>query len=386
MIKNISDFRAFFIIFFAPFILYFPFSFGEEILQLESVNTAPLGTDIHSTHIIQTIERLEQLKQTVLFELHPSFTDPPSSDFDFLFPKNEDASFPLQKTSDPYMKEQLIVSNGANITPKFKEIFLLLSDEARLKACKKIYSETPQEFVQQILHYLTRGTPEQALIINQILPYLKQELEEPLITLLQEESLNLSEKRAVIYTLGRIKSEKAIPLFWNEIQTTTSDEIQYTCVQALSNMPHTIPLEQWVQLLQYDSIPISMISAHAIVEYGGSYAEEYIRRILLGEFRVSQRVMEYLVSRVSNYPVEILVPFSIEVMSRNPNLAPKLAGILHQKTGVNLGPNPPLWSNWWKEYLNNTSRAENPESSDATKDNALQQPDVKVHQPKIRKR
>ncbi len=386
MIRNIFVYIAFFTILLAIFILNLSYSFGEEIIQVENINTAPLETDIHSTHIVQTIERLKQLEQTVLFELHPSFTDSPSSDSDLLFPKNEIISSPISKTSDRFMKEQLIASKGTSITPKFEEIFLFLSDEARLKACQKIYSETPREFIQQVLYYLERGTPEQALIINQILPHLQQELEEPLITLLQEESLNLSEKRTVIYALGRAKSKKSVPLLWKEIQITSSEEIQYTCVQALANMPHALSLEQWVQLLQYDSIPVSMTSAYAIVEYGGSSAEEYIRRILLGEFRVTQRVMEYLIDRVSNYPFDIFVPFSIEVMSKNPNLAPKFAGILHQKTGVNLGPNPQLWANWWQEYLNSSSLTENPEPSPSPQDNSLLQPNVKIHQPKIRKR
>lgn len=361
-------------------------AFCGEICEISHANTAPLETDVHSLSVIQTMERLKQLKQSVLFESHPISTESPSYDFDFLLPKDEKTTYPISKTSEPFLKEQLIASKGLNITPQFEEIFLLLSDEARVKACQRIFSEAPQDFVKKFLHYLGKGTPEQALILNQIIPRLKQELEDTLVILLQEDSLNLQEKRTIIYALGRMKSEKSVSLLWNEIQSASSEEIQYNCVQALANMPHSLSLEQWVQLLQYDSIPISLTSAYAIVEYGGSSAEEYIRRTLLGEFRVSQRVLEYFTDRVSTYPLDIFVPFSIEVMSRNSGLAPKFAGILHQRTGVNFGPNPQLWANWWKEYLNNTSSVENSEQQPPPQNNPLMQPDVKVHQPKIRKR
>lgn len=386
MIKRICSLTVFFTTLFITIILNLPYSFGEETILVEDINTSPLETDLRCTQVFQTIERLNHLKQTILFELHPSFTDSPSYDFDLLFPKNETISFPLMKTSDPLMKEQLIASKKTNITLKFEEIFSLLSNDMQIEACKKIYKENPQELAEKILNYLGKGTPQQALIINQILPYLKDELEDNLINLLRNNPQDIIERRTIIYALGRIHSEKSGSLLWNELQTTSSEEIQYTCVQALANMPHILPLEQWVQLLQYDSIPVSMTSAYAIVEYGGSYAEEYIRRILLGEFRVSQKVMEYLVDRVSNYPLDIFVPFSIEVMNKNPNLAPKFAGILHQKTGLNFGLNPQLWANWWKEYLNSSSLIENPESPPSPQDNPLPQPDVKVHQPKIRKR
>ncbi|MGC8847009.1 MAG: hypothetical protein ACP5QY_14305, partial [Candidatus Hydrogenedens sp.] len=52
--------------------------YSEEIKGIKD-NTSSLETDIYYNHIEQTIERLKQLKQSVLFELHPSFTEPPSS-------------------------------------------------------------------------------------------------------------------------------------------------------------------------------------------------------------------------------------------------------------------------------------------------------------------
>lgn len=387
MFKIITNYIFSFLLFFF-FISAVPifYTYSEELKEIKS-NTASIETDLHSTHIEQTIERLKQLKQSVLFELHPSFTEPPSFDFDNLFLRNNTPTPPIvSQTSEPLLKEQLVASKGINITPKFEEIFLLLSDEMRLKACKKLYANDSQSFIQKMIHYLGKGTPEQALIINQILPYLKEELEENLIALLQENPQDLVEKRTIIYILGRIKSEKSVPLLWNEIQTTQSEEILYTCVQSLANMPHSLSLEQWVQLLQYNSVSVSLTSAYAILEYGGSSAEEYIRRILLGEFSVSQRVLEYITERISNYPLDILVPFSIEVMSRNPGLAQKFSSILHQRTGTNLGPNAQLWADWWKEYLNRTSTTENPENTPPRQNDNLNQSDIKVHAPRIRKR
>jgi len=380
--------HIFFILLFFLFISAVPifYTYGEELKEIKS-NTASIETDLHSTHIEQTIERLKQLKQSVLFELHPSFTEPPSFDFDNSFLRNNTPTPPVvSQTSEPLLKEQLVASKGINITPKFEEIFLLLSDEMRLKACKKLYANDSQSFIQKMIHYLGKGTPEQALIINQILPYLKEELEENLIALLQENPQDMVEKRTIIYVLGRIKSEKSVPLLWNEIQTTQSEEILYTCVQSLANMPHCLSLEQWVQLLQYNSVSVSLTSAYAILEYGGSLAEEYIRRILLGEFSVSQRVLEYITERISNYPLDILIPFSIEVMGRNPSLAQKFSSILHHRTGVNLGPNPQLWADWWKEYLNRTTTTENLENTPPSQNDISNQPDIKVHAPRIRKR
>ncbi|MGC9054884.1 MAG: HEAT repeat domain-containing protein, partial [Candidatus Hydrogenedens sp.] len=230
--------------------------YSEEIKGIKD-NTSSLETDIYYNHIEQTIERLKQLKQSVLFELHPSFTEPPSSNFDTLFLKNDTPVHTIvSKTSEPLLKEQLVASKEINIKPKFEEIFLLLSDEMRLRACKKLYADDMQNFVHNIILYLGRGTPEQAMTINQILPYLKDELEENLIALLQENPQDPIEKRTIIYALGRIKSEKSVPLLWNEIQTTQSEEIQYTCVQSLANMPHSLSLEQWGQLLQNNSVSV----------------------------------------------------------------------------------------------------------------------------------
>ncbi len=355
-------------------------TFPEEITP----NTAPLETNILPINLEQTIERLKQLNQSVLFKLHPSFTESPSLGFNTFIQKNEKLTY--SETSEPLIKEQLIASKHINITPKFEDIFFLLSDETRLKACKKIYSNTPQDFVQKIVHYLGKGSPEQAMVINQILPYLQNELEEHLIALLQKNPTDIVKKRSIIYALGQIKSEKSAPLLWNEIQTTQSEEIQYTCVQALANMPHSLSLEQWLQLLQYNSVPISLTSAYAIVEYGGSSSEEYIRRILFGEFPVSQRVLEYLTDRISNHPLHIFIPFSIEVMKRNPSLSQKFSSLLSKKTGVNFGPNPQLWENWWKEYLNSVSSIETPENIQPSPDRNPPQPDVKIHQPRVRKR
>ncbi|GEM_PF-1084771 len=387
MSKISNNYIFFILLFFLSLSAIVVFSaYGEELKEIKS-NTASLETDLHSTHIEQTIERLKQLQQTVLFELHPTFSEPPSFDFDNLLFKDDISTHPIvSQTSEPLLKEQLIASKGVNMTPKFEEIFLLLSDEMRLKACKKLYANDSQSFTQKIIHYLGKGTPEQALIINQILPYLKEELEENLIASLQENPQDLVEKRTIIYALGRIKSEKSVPILWNEIQATQSEEIQYTCVQSLANMPHCLSLEQWVQLLQYNSVSVSLTAAYAILEYGGSSAEEYIRRILLGEISVSQRVLEYISDRICNYPLEIIVPFSIEVMSRNPGLAQKFSSILRQRTGADLGPNPQLWADWWKEYLNKTSTLKNPENTPTPQNDNSNQPDIKVHAPRIRKR
>ncbi|MGC9054101.1 MAG: hypothetical protein ACP5KS_09485, partial [Candidatus Hydrogenedens sp.] len=131
---------------------------------------------------------------------------------------------------------------------------------------------------------------------------------------------------------------------------------------------------------------VSLTSAYAILEYGGSSAEEYIRRVLLGEISVSQRVLEYITDRISSYPLEIFIPFSIEVMSRNPALAQKFSSILHQRTGANFGPNPQLWANWWKEYVNKISAPQTPENTTPPQNDNFNQPDVKVHAPRIRKR
>ncbi len=362
--------------------------FPEEIKEITSANTASLETDIHTPLINQTIERLKQLNKAITLQQYPYSDESPYLDYEKFILKNGKSDSPIiSRTSEPLLKEQLVSSKNINISTEFEDIFLILSDEMRLKSCKKIYSENPESFIQKIIHYLGKGNPEQALMINQILPYLKNELEESLFrTLLQKNFHDAVEKRTIIYILGRIKSEKSAPLLWDEIQLNPSEEIQYTCVQALANMPHSLSLEQWVQLIQSQSVSVALTSAYALVEYGGSSAEEYIRRILLGEFPVSQRVLDYLTDRISNYPVDILVPFAIEVMSKNPGLAQNFSSILTQKTGANLGPNPQLWANWWKEYLNSlTPPAESTESTQSSADNLIP-PDVKIHQPRIRKR
>jgi hypothetical protein len=360
--------------------------FCEEIPSAETANTASLETDVSSVSFQQTIDRLKQIEQSVLLESHPPFAESPTLDLDRFLHNELQSTQPISKTSEPFMKEQIIASKKSDITPSFEDIFLLLSDEMQLKVCKKICAETPQEFVQKIIYYLGKGTPEQALIINQLLPHLKNELEEPLLSLLENNPEDITEKRTIIYILGRIQSEKSVSLIWNELQNAPTEQFQYTCVQALANMPHALPLEQWVQLIQSDSVSVSLTSAYAIMEYGGSSAEEYIRRILLGEFRVPQRVLDYLVNRISNYPLDILVPFAIEVMEANPNLAQKFASILQQRTGQKLGPYPQLWSNWWKEYINGSENPTTPENAlPPPNDNGLP-PDVKVHSPVIKKR
>ncbi|HOV32189.1 MAG TPA: HEAT repeat domain-containing protein [Candidatus Hydrogenedens sp.] len=347
-------------------------------------NTVSLETDIQSTFIRQTIERIQQLNQSVVLESYPFNSDSPSVNFDFLL-KDENLQTVVPRTSESFLKEQLLTTGNSNITFKFEEVFTLPSNEARLLLCKKISAHDSQMFANKMIEYLTEGEPEQAFILNQLLPELKEELEDSLINFLREKNQKITEKRAIIYALGRIKSEKSVPFLWNEIQTTDSEDMLYTCVQALANMPHSVPLEQWVQLLQSSSIPVSLVSARAISEYGGSSAEEQIRRALMGEIPVSQKVLEYLLDRISNYPLEIFIPFSIDVMNANSYLAQKIATILKQKTGKDFGPNAEMWAKWWKERTNNMPSAANPGSMPLPQNNPLTDPNVKIRQPKTRR-
>ena len=349
-------------------------------------NTTSLETDIHSTFIEQTVKRIQQLNQSIVLESYPFNSESPSLNFDsFLQGKDGNFQSVISRTSEPFLKEQLITTGNSNLILKFEEVFTLPSKEARLSLCKKVSAQDSQQFAEKMIEYLAEGTPDQALILDQLLPELKEELEEVLITFLQEKNQKITKRRAIVYALGRIKSEKSVPLLWNEIQTTDSEEMLYTYVQALAYMPHSITIEQWVQLLQNPSIPVSLASAHAITEYGGSSAEEQIRRALLGEIPVPPKVLEYLLNKISNYPFDIFVPFSIEVMNANSYLAQRIATLLKQKTGKDFGPYPELWANWWKERSDEAARAAIPENIPSPQNNPLMDPDVKVHQPKTRK-
>ncbi len=369
------------------FVLFGKNLFCNPINDVEiKANTSSLETDIHSTFIKQTIERIQQLNQSTVFETRPFNSDSPSLNFDFLLIEKDGSPRTIvSRTSEPFLKEQLITTGNSELNLKFEEVFTLPTNESQLLLCKRISAQDSEQFAKKVIECLAEGTPDQAFILNQLLPELKEELEDSLINFLREKKQNITEKRAIIYALGRIKSEKSVPLLWNEIETTDSEEMLYTCVQALANMPHSIPLEQWVQLLQNTSIPVSLLSAHAISEYGGSFAEEQIRRVLMGEIPVSQKVLEYLLDRVSNYPLEIFIPLSIEVMGANLYLAQKAANLMKQKTGKDFGPYPELWAKWWKERTSNIPPAASQGNIPLPQNNPLTDPNVKIHQPKTRR-
>ncbi|HOL20685.1 MAG TPA: HEAT repeat domain-containing protein [Candidatus Hydrogenedens sp.] len=368
-----------------PLIFLLPlFCFCDEN-QFLTINTSEITSD--PALVENTSKRIEQLNQSVHYEfLIPD--ESPKLPIN-LFLQDHETTFPsnvLSKTTDPILKEQIFASNDPDWLPKFEELFTFPSYEMKLSACKKIYSKNSEYFVQELLKYLANGTADQALILNQLLPDLKQELEEPLIQRLKERQLPPPQHRAIIYTLGRIRSEKSVPLLWNEFQNSSSEEMAYTCVQALANMPHSTPIDQWLQVIQSPFVSVALLSAHAISEYGGTYSEEQIRRILLGEIPVAPKVAEYLLEKVGNYPLEIIVPFFIEVMEKNPNLSLRVATILSQKTGMNLPASPQQWANWWKEQTNPPSPP--PSNTDQTSSENMpsSKPDIKVHQPRIRKR
>jgi len=350
----------------------------------DEINTSPLSplplSKYEETLIKITIDRVKQLKNTTLFEnMFP--VNSPMTDIDkYFLPPEARYTSPL-KTDIPEFKEKSIHTPKRNEPPTFEDLFVISSPEKRTLLCKKIIESDYKTAIEKIINYLAYGSPEQALIVDSILPEIKSDIEKPLIDSFQNFSLPTQERRAIAYALGKIKSNEAVQYLWNELHTTSNYEMQYTCVQALVNMPHSLSLDQWLELVQSSSPNIALIACKAIFDYGGVQSEQCIRKIILGEIPTPQKIKEYALSRVSDYPIDILVPFLIEVMEKNPDLAINSANILKQKTGMNFGPAPQLWAKWWEEIHTppDNMNLQNQE-------NVPTIPEGNIHAPKIRRR
>lgn len=361
-------------------ICLFKYPFADEV-NTSAINTHPACRQYEETLIKTTIERVKQLNNTTLLENKPSINSPTLDINKFFLPHEARYTSPLM-TDIPEFKDKNINSFEKDTTITFEEIFHLSAHEKQISLCKKIIETDSKIAVEKIIHYLSYGSPEEAKIIDNILPDIKPHLEKLLIESFQNYEIPLQQRRAIAYALGRIKSIEAVPYLWNETLTNPNYEMKYTCIQALANMPHSLSLEQWLEIAQSSYTNISLLACKAIFDYGGVQSEQCIRKIILGEIQSPQKVREYALSRIADYPLNILVPFLIEVMEKDPNLAINSANILKLKTGMNLGPAPQLWAKWWKE-INTPQNNPPPENLENTPSPI---PNENIHTPKIRKR
>lgn len=361
-------------------ILSYYLSFAED-----NINTSPLNSVLIFQHegtlIEHTKTRINQLKGTSFFgNLSP--LNSPNIDFSkYLIPLHEKFKTPLS-TEVPEFRTRFYLNPENNEAVKFEDIFSTTLPELRVNICRKLLSLDNKSIAEKIIHYLAYGTPSEALVIDEILPSLKSDVEKILIDLFQDKTLPIQKKRAVAYALGRIKSTESAGYLWNEAHTTSNYEMRYTCLQSLANMPHSLSLEQWVEFLQSDSPNISLIACKAIFDYGGIDAERYIRKILLGEIKTHKNVKEYALSRVANYPLSVLIPLFIEIMEKNPEISLDSANILKARTGMNFGPSPQLWKKWWEDITSQSMQ----NSNNPPIEPFPQIPEGTIHPPKIKKR
>ncbi|MCX8063968.1 MAG: hypothetical protein N3G21_02200, partial [Candidatus Hydrogenedentes bacterium] len=146
-------------------------------------------------------------------------------------------------------------------------------------------------------------------------------------------------------------------------------------------IPHSLSLEQWAEFLQGNSLNISIIACKAISDYGGIESEQYIRKLLLGEIQTPKKVREYALSRITDYPLSILVPLLIEIMKKNSEIALDSANILKNKTGMNFGPTPQLWEKWWSELTTAPDSTETKKSDEISP----QPQGAVIHTPRVKK-
>ncbi len=360
-------------------IYFFKYSLADEV-NTSTISTHPAYKHYEETLIKTTIDRVKQINNTILLENKPPIDSPTLDINKFFLPHEAKYTSPLM-TDIPEFKDKNINSFEKDTSITFEEIFYLSAHENRISLCKKIIETDSKMAVEKIIHYLSYGSPEEAKIIDNILPDIKPDLEKLLIESFQNYTIPLQERRAIAYALGRIKSIEAVPYLWNETLTNPNYEMKYTCIQALANMPHSLSLEQWLEIAQSSSTNISLLACKAIFDYGGVQSEQCIRKIILGEIQTPQKVREYALSRITDYPINILIPFLIEVMEKNPNLAINSANILKLKTGMDFGPAPQLWAKWWEEINTpkNNPPPENPENAPTPI------PNENIHPPKIRK-
>lgn len=347
-----------------------------SIFILFTAEAQLLGKEQQSAEDIDVQRTLKRLEDLLNYHNHSPLPspEPPPFDFESYFKqwyKKEDnttPSNPVLSSREPLLKEQVFLADPESWIPNWNDIFIFPSIDAKVKACKKFAHTDRVKFFNDVIHYLSQGTPEQALIIAQVLPYLKQELENVLLEEFSNPQRSHLERRAIAFALGRIQSAQSASLLWNEIQTTNSEDMIYTCVQALTNFPRTISLDQWTQLLQSPYIHVALFSAEVILEWGTAQSEEIIRRALTGEMKVFPRVLETILNRLSQYPIDKLIPLLIEVMKTNPSLTFQASSILKNRTGMNFGPSPQLWEQWWK------NQQSQPQESTSMTPNPLSQP------------
>ncbi|MCX8064243.1 MAG: hypothetical protein N3G21_03640 [Candidatus Hydrogenedentes bacterium] len=362
-------------------ILYFSsYSFAETTPNTSTINTIPLSS-YEETLIKNTLERINQLKSTHSLGNLPSTKSPPFDFNEYIIIPEEKYKTPLS-TELPEFRKKTILTQENNEVITFEDIFHANSLELRIDICKALLQKDSKTTVEKIIHYLAHGSPNESLIVDEILPNIKPDIEKLLIELFQNSKIPTQKRMAIAYALGRIKSSESAWYLFNEANTTTIYEMKYTCLQSLSNIPHSLSLEQWAEFLQGNSLNISIIACKAIFDYGGIESEQYIRKLLLGEIQTPKKVREYALSRITDYPLSILVPLLIEIMKKNSEIALDSANILKNKTGMNFGPTPQLWEKWWSELTTAPDHTE----TNKPEEISPQPSDAIIHTPRTRRK
>lgn len=150
-------------------------------------------------------------------------------------------------------------------------------------------------------------------------------------------------RRIAAYVLGRMQYRTALPELTRHVWSQDA-ELAGTCVEALRSLHDPQSLDLWIQLLQHDNVYFRPIAIQALAALRSPAALEQIRQLVIHPGNTAAQLSA--LSVVESYPPEGQLPLLIEILEKNPELAPHAHRMLRKQAGMDLGTQADPWRQW----------------------------------------
>ncbi len=231
--------------------------------------------------------------------------------------------------------------------------------EVRETALRLLQEQTPRDLARRIIELLATAPEPMRMALDQALPALSDNLQEPMTQILADDSRSEAEHTWAAYVLGRTRSVESLHVLAQRLWTAENPRLMEVCAQAIASSEDPRAQPYLVQMAGHSHPAVKRAAVHGLAGLGGSQALSVISNIASGRQEMDIGLRAEAITLLAQIGDERAIPTLIQILQHSPQLETSAANALYQLTGQPLGRNPSVWIQWYQQML--AERGQQPE-------------------------
>jgi HEAT repeat protein len=244
--------------------------------------------------------------------------------------------------------EGLARIGGASAPAPFVEALSDSNPDIQAFAARVLADCDPKELLDSIIRLMASPPERTAPDWGNVLPHLREPLEEPMISALLSDQTTRPSRLAVVYALGCMRSTAAIQELVKAAETD-DPELALCCAESLYRICDPAVIPALVRLAGHPSARVRWTAVEGLAALNAPMAMNALGEIACAPPADDTYLGEHALSLLGATADGRVVPILIDVMRRNLNARAAAVAMLRKITREDLGDLPSDWAQWYDE-------------------------------------